>query len=59
MGAHPECSQAQAGRPALGSPGEALERIRRHGLAVPGQEQAGFGDAERQIAGPDLGQLAR
>jgi hypothetical protein len=25
---------------------------------MPGQEQAGLGSAERQVAGPDLGQLA-
>jgi len=24
---------------------------------VPGQQQAGFGDGEGQVAGPDLGQL--
>ena len=31
--------------------------LRRQRDAVPGQQQAGFGDGERQVAGPDLGQL--
>ena len=58
MSAHGDRGQAQAGRPALGPPGQALQRVRRQRDAVPGQQQAGFGDGERQVAGPDLGQLA-
>ena len=58
MSAHRDRGQAQAGRPALGPPGQALQRVRRQRDAVPGQQQAGFGDGERQVAGPDLGQLA-
>ena len=58
MGAHRHRRQAQARRPALGPPGEARERVRRQRAAVPGHQQAGFGDAESQVAAPDLGQLA-
>ena len=58
MSAHGDRGQAQAGRPALGPPGQALQRVRRQRDAVPGQELPGFGDGERQVAGPDLGQLA-
>ena len=57
MGAHGDRGQAQAGRPALGPPGQALQRVRRQRDAVPGQEHAGFGGGESQVAGPDLGQL--
>ena len=58
MGAHRDRGQPQPGRPALRPPGQALQRARRQRDAVPGQQQAGFGDGERQVAGPDLGQLA-
>ena len=45
--------------PAFRPPGQALQRVRRQSAAVLGQEQAGFGGAEGDVAGPDLGQLAR
>jgi hypothetical protein len=58
MSLHRDRGQAAAGRPPLFRlPGEALERVRRQRAAVPGREQAGFGDGEGQVAGPDLGQL--
>ena len=58
MGVHRDRGEADAGRPALGSPGEALERLRRQRDSMLRQEQAGFGAAESEVAGPDLGQLA-
>ena len=57
MGAHRERGQAQPCCPALCPTGEGLEGVCRQRAAVPGQEQAGFGRGESQVAGPDLGQL--
>ena len=58
MSAHGDRGQAQADGTSLGAPGEALQRVRRQRAAVPGHEPTGFGNGERQVAGPDLGQLA-
>ena len=58
MGTHRYRGEADAGRPALGSPGEALERLRRQRDFVLRQQQARFDTAESEVAGPDLGQLA-
>ena len=51
--------QPEAGRPALSSPGQALQQVRRQRPAVlsPAAGRLLRG-AERQVAGPDLGQLA-
>ena len=58
MSAQGDRGQPEAGRPALSSPGQALQQVRRQRPAVLSQQQAGFGGAERQVASPDLGQLA-
>ncbi len=57
MGGQGKGGEAQARRPALGALGQALQQIRRQRAAVLGQQQTRFGDAERDVAGPDLGQL--
>ena len=57
MGRHRDRGQPQARSPALGPPGQGLQRVRRQRDAVPGQQLPGFGGGERQVAGPDLGQL--
>ena len=58
MGIHRDCGQAEAGGPALGAPGKALQGVLRQRAAVPGHELPGFGDGESKLAGADLGQLA-
>ncbi len=49
--------QAQAGRPALGPPVQAFQRVGGQQAAVLVQQQSGLVEAEGQVASPDLGQL--
>ena len=56
MGGHRDRGEADAGRPALRPLGKALQRVRGQLDAMLSHEQAGFGDAEGQVAEPDVGQ---